>query len=68
MESKLKAKQIVENLTMDNTRQGERNAIKCALIAVQEIINSNPHSNPLNTDVNSTMDYWLEVKNEIEKL
>lgn len=68
MEAKLKAKQIAEILTMDNTRQGERNAIKCALIAVQEIINSNPHSNPLNTDVNSTMDYWLEVKNEIKKL
>jgi hypothetical protein len=40
----------------------------CALIAVNEIINSNPHSNPLNTEVYSTMDYWQEVKKEIEKL
>jgi len=39
-----------------------------ALIAVNEIINSNPHSNPLNTEVYSTMDWWQEVKQEIEKL
>ncbi|CAB4152493.1 hypothetical protein UFOVP615_15 [uncultured Caudovirales phage] len=43
-------------------------AKKCALIAVDEIIFSNPHSNPFNTDVFSTMDYWQEVKKEIEKL
>jgi hypothetical protein len=39
-----------------------------ALIAVQEIINSNPHSNPFNTIPFSTMDYWIDVKKEIEKL
>jgi hypothetical protein len=43
-------------------------AKKCAIIAVQEIILSNPHSNPFNTDVYSTMNYWQEVKTEIEKL
>ena len=43
-------------------------AKQCALISVQEIINSNPHSNPLNTEVSSTMEYWLKVKEEIEKL
>jgi hypothetical protein len=41
---------------------------QCALIAVQYIITANPHSNPLNTDVYSTMKYWEEVKQEIEKL
>ena len=41
---------------------------KHALIAVTEIINSNPHSNPFNTDFYSTMQYWIEVKNEIEKI
>ena len=41
---------------------------ECALIAVNEIINSNPHSNPLNTDIYSTMGYWQEVKQEIQKL
>lgn len=39
-----------------------------ALIAVDEIINANPHSNPLNTDVYSTMNWWQEVKQEIENL
>ena len=43
-------------------------AKQCAIIAVIEIINANPHSNPLNTDVHSTMDYWQQVKSEIEKL
>lgn len=43
-------------------------AQQCALISVNEIINSNPHSNPLNTEVYSTMKYWQEVKQEIEKL
>ena len=40
----------------------------CALIAVNEIINANPHSNPFNTDLQSTMEYWQQVKTEIEKL
>ncbi len=39
-----------------------------AMISVYQIINSNPHSNPLNTEVYSTMDWWQEVKNELEKL
>jgi hypothetical protein len=43
-------------------------AKQCALIAVDEIINSNPHSNPLNTEVHSTMDFWQRVKIELEKI
>ena len=43
-------------------------AKKCALICVQEILLSNPHSNPFNNDqVQSTMVYWNDVKKEIEK-
>jgi hypothetical protein len=60
--------------TIDNT-SGQSTPIyknqyakQCALIAVQEIILSNPHSNPFNTDVYSTMSYWQEVKKEIENL
>lgn len=41
---------------------------ECALIAIGEIIAANPHSNPFNTDVYSTMDYWQEVKQELQKL
>jgi len=44
------------------------NAKQCALIAVQEILCANPHSNPLTTEVYSTMLFWQEVKQEIEKL
>jgi len=40
----------------------------CALIAVDEILNCNPHTNEFNTDVYSTYDYWFQVKQEIEKL
>lgn len=43
-------------------------AKKCALIAVQYIINANPHSNPLNTEVHSTMKFWEQVKTEINNL
>ena len=43
-------------------------AKKQALIAVTEIINSNPHSNPFNTDIHSTMQYWEQVKNELSNL
>ena len=41
---------------------------KCALISVNYIITSNPHSNPFNTNMYSTIDYWQEVKEEIKKL
>ena len=40
----------------------------CSLVAVCEIICANPHSNPFNTEVYSTMDYWHEVMQEIYKL
>jgi hypothetical protein len=43
-------------------------AKQCALIAVQNIISANPHSNPLNTDTHSTMKWWQDVQSEIEKL
>lgn len=46
----------------------ESAAKQCAMIAVDQIILSNPHSNPFNTNVYSTMDYWQQVKTEIEKL
>lgn len=59
-----------EQLGRDFTRGVSMNefAIECALIAVDEIIKSNPHSNPMNTYGFSTMAYWQEVKHEIEKL
>ena len=79
MTPKEKAKEIVNKfINMDSCRNHAYEhldgnicshlAKQCALIAVDEIINSNPHSNPLNTDVYSTMNYWNEVKKEIENI
>jgi len=43
-------------------------AKQCALITVQEILNSNPNRNPFNTELHSTYPYWEEVMQEIKKL
>jgi hypothetical protein len=43
------------------------NAKECALIAVYEILKTNPYEWD-GEDLNSTIDYWEEVKKEIEKL
>ena len=66
---KEKAKDLVDRYywTFGDGYLGEQH-IQCALIAVDYIITSNPHSNPFNTDVYSTMSYWQEVKKEIELL
>jgi hypothetical protein len=55
-------KQLIGNQVYRGTTK------KLALIAVDEIINSNPHSNPLNTHGFSTMAYWQEVKHQIENI
>ena len=39
----------------------------CALIAVDEILKSNPYE-VSKTDMDSNIEYWQEVKQEIEKL
>jgi len=64
-----KAKELIYKF--DDTMEfstPQRFAKQCALIAVNNIIAANPHSNPLNTEVHSTMQYWNEVKKEIENL
>ena len=64
-----KANELIDKMMLGSKdRWYLRLAKQCALIAVTEIINSNPYSNPFYTDVYSTMNYWIEVKNEIEKL
>jgi len=42
-------------------------AKQCALISVDEIIKTNPYEWD-GKDLNSTIDYWQEVKQEIENL
>ncbi len=73
MTPKLKAKELYFKYTdalniRDLQTTANPFAKQCALIAVNNIILANPHSNPFNTDVYSTMGYWLEVKQEIELL
>ena len=70
MTPQTKARKLIDRFISDGLHQkhmGITSARQCALILVDEIINSNPHSNPLNTDTFSTMSYWLEVKKELEK-
>jgi hypothetical protein len=74
MTSKEKAEELIlKYLRIDNNTSEWFNthiAKQCALIAVTEIINSNPHSNLFNfySDIHSTMQYWNEVKNELTNL
>lgn len=77
MDAKEKAQELVHKyrvLLMDDGEDyGEEILVsmlskQCAFIAAIEVINSNPHSNPFNSIPFSTMDYWIEVKNEIKKL
>jgi hypothetical protein len=69
MTPKEKAEEIVYKfMNSENMIFLIEGAKECALIAVNYIMTSNPHSNPFNTDVYSTMDYWQEVKQEIELL
>jgi len=69
MTPKEKAIEIVDKMENDFQYFASREtAIKHALIAVAMIINSNPHSNPFNTTIYSTMEYWQEVKEEIQNL
>jgi hypothetical protein len=64
MEAKQKARELIDKFSNECllTRSGGKIS---ALIAVNEILNSNPHSNSLNTNVESTMQYWQEVKTYI---
>ena len=68
MTPKEKAKELVDKYTQYVTEINEYEYAKnCALIAVDEIIKANPYE-VSKTDIDSTIDYWQEVKQEIEKL
>ena len=66
-----KSNEIIEkyyklfSVTLENTIS-KYEATHCAIAEVTGIISSNPHSNPFNTDVYSTMEYWQEVKTILE--
>jgi hypothetical protein len=61
------------NNSMNRQYQQEDNAKQCALIAVDEIINSSPARSPINDSSDflahfKATKYWQEVKQEILKL
>ncbi len=72
----LKAKELIEKFIKYshsdwydeggwNNVQLLENAKQCAILCVDEVILSNPHSNPFNTELYSTMEFWQIVKQEI---
>lgn len=60
---------LLEIRTSENSHMmiSMADAKQCALIAVDEIIKSNPYE-VSKTDMDSTIEYWQEVKQEIENL
>jgi len=72
MTPKEKAKQLVENfycnIDFNECYQGSKTSAKqCALICVAEILNLDLDSSS-DSLINNTHDYYLEVKQEINKL
>lgn len=62
------AKERAKELCMKFDKKGKTdNAKQCALIAVDEILNIESF-HLLNSTLKNDIDYWREVKQEIEKL
>ena len=71
MKTKQKAEELIDNLRMDNTAEGYRRGIKCALICVDEILDTGSLQdyNCGYLELNSTHRlYWENVRNELEIL
>ena len=70
MKTKEKALELISNLSMDNTAEGYRRGVKCALICVDEMLDTGALQdyNSNNLQDNTThRSFWEEVRNEIEK-
>ena len=76
MTPKEKAKELVEKYQfngdmIDDVRMSEESAVECALICVEEIIINGGTKNVIQYELNcftNKVDYWKEVKQEINKL
>lgn len=67
MKPKEKAKELVDKMYQHQWRKDTiefRNAKQCAIIAVDEILEIVPKNNGWQT----SLEYWQQVKQEIEKL
>ena len=65
MTPKEKAKELIDSMLGFKDDYHQYLARKCALIAVEEILKQNV-STP--TDYGASWTYWMQVKQEIEKL
>ena len=65
MTPKEKAKELIDSMLGFKDDYHQYLARKCALIAVEEILKQNV-STP--TDYGASWTYWMQVKEEIEKL
>jgi hypothetical protein len=71
MKTKQKAEEMIDNLRMDNTAEGYRRGVKCAIICVDEILDTGALQdyNSSNLPNNSTHRiYWENVREELEFL
>lgn len=66
MTPKDKAKELVDKFTVVGLQQ-RNEGIQCALICVDELLEAIQYLEP-NIVLVSLLEYWLEVKEEIEKL
>lgn len=62
MKPKEKAEELLDKMTMEI---GKFNAKQCALIAVEEILNT-LYSIPFGNALDNELEYWEEVKQEIK--
>ena len=62
MDAKQKAVELIDKFTYWNTSEAEREGIKSALNVVDEMINE------FDSLEHYRIDYWYEVKEEIEKM
>tara|TARA_R110000868_G_scaffold243769_1_gene499768 strand:+ start:190 stop:393 length:204 start_codon:yes stop_codon:yes gene_type:complete len=62
-----KAYDIWQKMMNADVLVDETSALQCALVAIDELINDNNHNeNIVNAGLNKQ--YWIEVKEQIEKL
>lgn len=47
-------------------RIATKQALNSTIRAVKLVISANPHSNPLNTEVHSTFEFWQDVLKALE--
>ena len=74
MTPKEKAKELIDKFIHSESQDGYNDvrdihaAIRCALIAVGEMLNEYPSQVPKDSYEMERHLYWIEVKNELEKL